>query len=164
MNRQGSTYQYVPIGKVIKNLLQIPELGEHLLQNTEQDATERQVLQCFRDGAIFKKEQMTAARSESVHTLHVVVYTDELGITNPLGANQKRHKLLVVYFSLLHLHPRYRSELKNIHLSLMAKYQDVEQASLEKLLQPLLQDLNKLKTDGLQVQRQDSTVTVKVAV
>ncbi|EEC15148.1 hypothetical protein IscW_ISCW024671, partial [Ixodes scapularis] len=154
---------YVPIGKVIKNLLQVPELSKHLLQETEQETTEPQILRCFRDGKAIKEVQ-TGIHNEPVHMLHILLYTDELGITNPLGAKQKRHKLLVVYFSVLNLHPRYRSELKNIHLTLMAKYQDVEREGLDKLLQPLLHDLNELNNNGLQVQMQGSIVTVKAAV
>ncbi|XP_040069990.1 uncharacterized protein LOC120842871 [Ixodes scapularis] len=158
-NPQSLSFQYVPIGKVIKNLLQVPELSKHLLQETEQETTEPQILRCFRDGKAIKE-----VHNEPVHMLHILLYTDELGITNPLGAKQKRHKLLVVYFSVLNLHPRYRSELKNIHLTLMAKYQDVEREGLDKLLQPLLHDLNELNNNGLQVQMQGSIVTVKVAV
>lgn len=96
--------------------------------------------------------------------LNILLHTEELDITNPLGAKQKGHILLFVYFSMLKLHKRYRSELKNIHLTLMAKYQDVEREDLDKLLQPLLHHQNELKNNGLQVQMQGSIVTVKVLV
>ncbi|KAG0434166.1 hypothetical protein HPB47_019311 [Ixodes persulcatus] len=158
-NPQSFSFQYVPIGKVINNLLQVPELSKHLLQQTEQETTGPQILRCFCDGKAIKEVQ-TGIHNAPVHMLHILLYTDELGITNPLGAKQKR----LFYFSELNLHPRYRSELKNIHLTLMAKYQDVEREGLDKLLQPLLHDLNELKNNGLQVQMQGSISTVKVAV
>ncbi|XP_040070031.1 uncharacterized protein LOC120842891 [Ixodes scapularis] len=162
-NPQSLSFQYVPIGKVIKNLLQVPELSKHRLQVTEQDTTGPQIPRCFRDGKAIKEVQ-TGIHNEPVHMRHILLYTDELGITNPIGAKQKRHKLLVVYFLVLNLHPRYRPELKDIHLTLMAKYQDVEREGLDKLLQPLLHDLNELNNNGLQVQMQASIVTVNVAV
>ncbi|KAG0439498.1 hypothetical protein HPB47_016622 [Ixodes persulcatus] len=145
-NPQSFSFQYVPIGKVINNLLQVPELSKHLLQQTEQETTGPQILRCFCDGNAIKEVQ-TGIHDEPVHMLHILLYTDELGITNPLGAKQKR----LFYFSVLNLHPRYRSELKNIHQTLMAKYQDVEREGLDKLLQPLLHDLNELKNNGLQM-------------
>uniref|UniRef100_A0A0K8RMT0 Uncharacterized protein n=1 Tax=Ixodes ricinus TaxID=34613 RepID=A0A0K8RMT0_IXORI len=72
-NPASLPFQYVPIGQVLNNLLQVPELLEHLLQRTEQGTTEAvrhdevEVLQSFRDGKASKKVPM--------HMLHIVLYT-----------------------------------------------------------------------------------------
>ncbi|KAG0422080.1 hypothetical protein HPB47_002071, partial [Ixodes persulcatus] len=58
----------------------------------------------------------------------------------------------------------YRANLSNIHLTLMATYQDVEKEGLKNVLQSLLHDLSQLKDHGLQVQCSRGTVTVKATV
>ncbi|XP_042148673.1 uncharacterized protein LOC121837191 [Ixodes scapularis] len=162
LSPETSSFQYIPIGKVIENLFEVPALAEHLLQPAEQLRTDPHELRSFREGTALK--QVPTNNNESVHNLHVALYTDELGITNPLGPNQKRHKLLVVYFSLLDLHPRYRADLSNIHLTLMAKYQDVEKEGLQKVLDPLLRDLAELRDHGFQVQSSKGSTRVKATV
>ncbi|CAN7999500.1 unnamed protein product, partial [Ixodes hexagonus] len=83
------------------------------------------------------------------YTIFIVLYSDEVEICNPLGAKRGVHKLLAVYFTLLNLHAKHRSQLRFIHLVLLAKYDDVQTYGLEKVLSPLIEDINELGMCGV---------------
>lgn len=72
-NAKSSSYHYVPIGKVIENLLKVPQLSANLPQPTKQAMDKPEVLQCFRDGIAFRQQSTNAMSNEPVHNLHVIL-------------------------------------------------------------------------------------------
>lgn len=91
-------------------------------------------------------------------------YTDEIEVVNPLGAKRGKHKLLAVYCSLLNLHVKHRSKLESIYLILLVRYVYVKKYGLSNVLQPLLEDLNKLYAEGhtIGLEGQETRATVIV--
>ncbi|KAH9374408.1 hypothetical protein HPB48_014591 [Haemaphysalis longicornis] len=88
--------------------------------------------------------------SDSIHdTILLLLYTDQLEITNPLGSGAGKHKILAVYFFSLNLHRRHRSKLNAIHLLLLATYKAVMRHGLEKVAAPMVEDLNFVHEDGI---------------
>jgi len=49
-------------------------------------------------------------------SLLLQLYTDEMGVTNPIGAKKDQHKMPMVYFTLEDIPDQYRSKLEHIHL------------------------------------------------
>ena len=49
------------------------------------------------------------------------------------------------YFLLGNIHPKYRSKLNCIQLVALAKYTLIEQYGLDKILQPVIEDIKKLE-------------------
>ncbi|KAL1480834.1 hypothetical protein MTO96_034651 [Rhipicephalus appendiculatus] len=111
-------------------------------------AKPQDVLCDFTDGDAFSRyDHLT--RDSSNNTIFLLLYTDELELVNPLSGATGRHKILAVYFSVLNLHPRHRSKLSSIHLLLVVEYRVVLRHGMEKVLQPLLQDLNLIQQNGV---------------
>lgn len=156
-----SSFQYTPIGRVIGHLLEIHDLAE-CIEKPRQGSCK--TLRDFRDGSLYKRQQSSLISTSSAGTVYILLYTDELEIVNPLGSKRRVHKLYDVYFSLLNLHPKYGSQLKHLHLVVIAKYADVQHYGHHEVLKPLLTDLVILRHEGLQVMRNGSVSTVNIVV
>ncbi len=97
-------------------------------------------------------------------SLQIVLYYDELEVCNPLGLRRKKHKigkvqymyvciiiLLIVmivgafYFILGNLRPKLRSHLNNIQLLLLAKYNTVAEFGIDRIMEPIINDIKKLE-------------------
>lgn len=104
----------------------------------------------FRRWRIFHRTS-GSCKNVSHNTIFLFLYTNELEINNPLGSAAGRDKNLVVYFSILNLHPRHRSKLNCIHLLLMDKYLVVLQCGLDVVLARMVQDLNCARKGGVDV-------------
>ncbi|CAN8028827.1 unnamed protein product [Ixodes persulcatus] len=97
-------------------------------------------------------------------TIFLLLYTDELELNNPLGSAVGKHKILLVYFSILNIHPRHRSKLSSIHLLIIARYSMVTDFGLKVLLEPLIKDLNILRTHGFRMHGKAFKVCVVAVV
>ncbi|CAN8008591.1 unnamed protein product, partial [Ixodes pacificus] len=96
--------------------------------------------------------------------VHILRYMDELEIVNPLGPARGVYKLLAVYYSVLDIHPRLRSQLKFLHMAIIAKYADVQKYGLGIALKPLLDELKELQNNGLHVNLHGHKVSMKVCL
>ena len=79
------------------------------------------------------------------------MYTDKFEIVNPLGAKRGQQKLVGFYFVVENTETRYRSTLKNIHLTLLVKNKFLQLYGYDTILKPLLDDLKKLETEGVRI-------------
>ncbi|XP_064479635.1 uncharacterized protein LOC135392901 [Ornithodoros turicata] len=155
---------YVPIGGVLTHLLQKTDIYRNISKTTTTVSSDITTLKDFRDGTVYRKHQGTLAHASSVWTLYILLYTDELEIANPIGPRRGVHKLLVVYFCLLNLHPRFRSQLQNMYVVIIAKYKDIQEHGLHEVLKPMLDELNILYHDGVQYRQNDELCTARVFV
>ncbi|XP_042150719.1 uncharacterized protein LOC120841378 [Ixodes scapularis] len=148
---------YIPVQKLLISFLQSEDMLECLMQPL---STSSDVLSDFTDGD-FVHQHLQVAQDASHNTIFLLLYTDELEITNPLGSAAGRHKILAVYFSILNLHPRHRSKLNAIHLLLLVEYPVAVHHGLDKVLAPLVQDLNIIQAHGIDAKNMHfSVVTV----
>lgn len=83
--------------------------------------------------------------------MQIIAYFDELEICNPLGAHTKTHKVGIVFYTLGNISPIYRSQLRLIHLAIVATIPVIEKHGLNRILQPFISDLNILSTKGIEV-------------
>ncbi|XP_064475128.1 uncharacterized protein LOC135389090 [Ornithodoros turicata] len=159
-----SSFQYVRIGRVLTCLLQKPEMSQYVCYDRTSASPAVTTLKDFRDGSVYKQQQSSVLHTSSVRTLFVLLYTDELEVLNPIGPRRGVHKLFVVYFSLLNLHPRFRSQTQHMHLVVLAKYKDVQRHGLHQVLRPMLDDLKMLCRDGIQYCKESELCTARVLV
>lgn len=155
---------YVPIRGVLSNMLKSDEVAGQVLRQHDdvQSAHGSRVLRDITDGDFVREQHLIS--DGTLNTLLVLLYTDELEIVNPLGAAAGQHKILCVYFVLLNLHPRYRSRLSSVQLVLLVKFSHVKRYGIGKVLQPLLDDLTALKTEGVKFVFEDREIRINVTV
>lgn len=151
-----ASFQYVSVCKVVQNLLQCKDADKHLV---EPEPAQTTMLRSFRDGSMYKSHM-----NASEKLVHILLYMDELEIVNPLGPARGLHKLLAVYYTVLDIHPRFRSQLKLLHLAVIAKYADVLKYGLGVALRPLLQELKELQNNGMHLSLGGHQVLLKVSV
>ena len=105
-------------------------------------------------------------RNTHVHFRFNSTMTDEVEVVNPIGSKVNTHKLGVasqrlnatlifcqhllitglVYYTLGNLDPRLRSTLKSIHLLCVAKYSVIKKYGFEKILSPVIEDIQRLES------------------
>nr|XP_037286457.1 uncharacterized protein LOC119179483 [Rhipicephalus microplus] len=145
---QNSKYHYVPLPKLLSVLCNVPDIAAHLTTPEAENHTPT-VYRDFTDGQLYRQHLRSLVSSTTTHTIVLLFYSDEIEIVNPLGAKRGKHKLLAVYCTLLNLHVKYRSQLRNIYLVMIVRYIDVNQYGLKAILQPLVDDLKHLYEHGM---------------
>lgn len=81
--------------------------------------------------------------------LRIQLYSDEFEVANPLGSKKRLHKVSAFYFTLGNIPPKDRSVLRHIHLLILVKHRLVKTYGFEKILEPLICDLQVLQECGL---------------
>jgi len=89
-----------------------------------------------------------ASGKKDGHLLLIHLYNDEFDVVNPIGPKRGKHKLNATYFTLGNLPPKFRSSLKHIHLVNLVKHVAVKDHGYCAVFEPLVQELQKLYTDG----------------
>ena len=138
------TYQYTPLLDTLKLILGEQSTLEHIINRTVVDDG---CLEDFCDGTIFKGSNWDSWD----FFLRLHFYNDEFEIVNPLGSRKTVHKVSAFYFTLGNIHPKYRSNLKHIHLSILVYHSLFKQYGASRILEPLISDVQKLQTDGIEV-------------
>ncbi|KAM7310696.1 uncharacterized protein ISCGN_007604 [Ixodes scapularis] len=147
LNAEGGEYHYVPIPRLLRKLCEIPDIAAELV-TPQARCDDAEVYRDFSDGLLFRDLKDLISEGDQ-YTIFILLYSDEVEICNPLGAKRGVHKLLAVYFTLLNLHARHRSQLRSIFLVLLARYEDVQEYGLDVILRPLLNDLKELHSCGV---------------
>lgn len=83
--------------------------------------------------------------------LQIILYTDEIEICNPLGSHASVNKLLMVYYTLGNINPKFRSKLAAIKRLAIAKADDIDKCDVDFVLQRIDEDL-KLLYNGVTIQ------------
>ena len=106
------------------------------------------IMEDFCDGATFKSHPLF---SQDPEALQIIGYFDELEVCNPLGSHIKKHKVGVVFYTLGNIHPKFRSTFRAINLAILATKPVLEKHGIDAVLQPFIEDCNKLATTGVSV-------------
>ncbi|KAL3249610.1 hypothetical protein MRX96_055828 [Rhipicephalus microplus] len=155
----GETFQFVPISGVMRNLMSSENFRDHIELDFSTGAPSP-TLHNFRDGCIYKEKLHALLEDGAQYTLFFVLYSDEVEIVNPLGSKRGVHKILVVYFSVVNIHAKYRSQLSSIHVVLVAPYRLVIKHGINVILKPVVDDVSALWMTGFTLWK--NSVAVKV--
>lgn len=137
------SYSYVPVDKVLKNYLSHEDIQDHIFSSGNSETDE--FLTDYSDGEIFRHHQFF---KDNPNALRLHFYEDEFEVLNPLGSKRSKHKLSAFYYTVGNLDKRYTSQQRHIHLALLVRYSFVKRCGWHVILKPLLDDLEKLSTDG----------------
>ncbi|ELT93442.1 hypothetical protein CAPTEDRAFT_213746 [Capitella teleta] len=137
--------QYIPILKTLKALLSQEDVIAQVLEDRR---SKDGVIRDFCDGDVFGESPLF---QQHPNALQVMLYNDEFSCTNPLRNRSKNHKIYAVYFVLGNLSPMYRSALNSIQLVSLCPQPLLKKYGFAKMLQPLINDLKLLETEGIQV-------------
>lgn len=148
------TFVYVPILRVLTELLNRNDILDKVLIE-ESFTSQSSHFKTFRDGLFFK-ENLLLSREEL--SIAVGLYTDDFEICNPLGTSWKKNKVCAVYWVIANLPVKYRSSLQSIYLALLCNSNDVKTFGFEKILEPLVKDIQILENQGLFIQRLGASV------
>lgn len=141
------TYQYVPFLESLRSLLSDATIVDQVEQSKSRihnDGT----LRDFCDGELFRQHPLF---SKDHMALQIIAFYDELELCNPLGTHVKKHKLGIVLFTLGNIDPKFRSSLRVIHLVLAATAPVIEKHGLDAIMEPFVEDLKSLASEGITV-------------
>ena len=132
---------YIPFKRTIR-LLNLPEFVNQLQQShCSHDGIMRDVC----DGAYVKTHPILGEEG----TIQIILNTDELELTNPLGTHVKKHKIMMFYALFGNILPQYRSKLATIQLVAVAKSVHIKKHGIKNLLCDFLSTVNELTTCGV---------------
>ena len=135
---KSDTFMYVPLLKTIQSLLQNTRIAT-LMQGNPNVAPAGFYFDYF-DGRIYQQLE-TQQHSD----LAIVLYFDEIDVCNPLGSKSGKNKLAMFYFAIANMESRFRSKLQAIHLPAIAKSSMVKKYGVGAILQPIIEDMQKLQ-------------------
>lgn len=151
------TFQYIPIKKVLKLIVESPGFWDCMREHTK---SEDGVMHDFHDGGYFRTHDIL----QTENCLQLILYNDDIEMTNPLSPKAGTHKLGVIYYTIKNVHPRYLSALSHCYLAALYKVTDVHEFGYDIILAPLVEDLKLLEATGLQINCENFRGVVKVAL
>lgn len=89
--------------------------------------------------------------SEGIKKLEIILYHDDFNVVNPLRNKTSKYKVSAFYFVLGNLPATYKSRFTDIHLIDLTQAKVITKYGYENVLQPLINDLIVLDTQGLDV-------------
>ena len=146
--KQPQTFQYIPLGGLIKVYLEQPGMMQSILSYKK--STDETILESYRDGKFFK-ETFTEETAGQALEFPILIYSDEFEPGNPLGSRRGKHKLSAFYMQFLNIPSKLRSSLDHILLVALAETQLVSKYGVDSVLQVLVHDLEKLYQDGIYI-------------
>jgi len=115
----------------------------------------------YTDGMYFKEHPFF---TDHPSALRLHFYEDEVVLVNPIGPKRTKYKICAFYYTVGNISGKYCSNLSHIHLALLVRHSFVKAVGLETILQPLLDDLKKLSTEGFTVIHDDVEHTMHAAL
>lgn len=155
---KDKSFHYVPLVKSLEQFLSHTRVLS-MVEESPQMCREGYFYDII-DGSLLKSHPLF---SEKPNTLQIILYTDEIEICNPLGSVATKHKLLMVYYTLGNINPKYRSKLAAIRLLAIARSADLRQPGVDVILNRIKDDLDVLYS-GVEIQTINGEKTIHGAV
>ncbi|CAM4659143.1 unnamed protein product [Leuciscus chuanchicus] len=92
------------------------------------------------------------------------LYNDDCEIVNPIGSKTSIHKLGLIYFQMRCLPPELLSSLSACFLLAVYKSDDVKTYGIDAVLECIVKDLRDLEQNGIQIETEQFSGTIKVGV
>lgn len=111
-NEQSEQGYFIPIDKSLSLMLHSQPFLTEILRNVQQ---QRMAVEIDDDLMLSYRDGQFGSRIDD-NSLLIQLYTDDIGVTNPIGAKKDQHKLSMIYFCLEDLPEIYRSRIDFINL------------------------------------------------
>ena len=142
------SFQYVPLEKSMKVLLQDPTYLKVMEDVRNRDVSKPGVLEDIKDGNNY---QNTKYFQDNPQAKCGLIYSDAIEVVNPLGAGRGKYKLVQVYWTLIDLPKKYRTKIDQIHLSITVQDKLIRKYGYKKIYFRLIQDMLKLEREGIKL-------------
>ncbi|XP_049926801.1 uncharacterized protein LOC126406527 [Epinephelus moara] len=147
-------FHYIPLVKSLEQLLSHPSIIG-MIDERPQPCKDG-FFHDFIDGDIFKSHPLFMKVPTA---LQLILYTDEIELCNPLGSRANKNKLLLIYYTLGNISPKYRSRLAAIRLLAVVKSKDLSNCGIDEIFERINRDFMEL-CDGVQVVTADGERTI----
>lgn len=137
-------YHTVPLSDNLKSFLSEDSVHVQYVENqtrTESNQYYRDIL----DGSIVS----SVMDEPDPSTVLLLVYSDDIELFNPLGSAKTVHKVTNIYVAVGNLHPWSRLKGQCLLLALTCREADIGYFGLEKVLGPLISELESLEEGGI---------------
>ena len=142
------SFQYVPLVKSMKVLLQDPTYLKVMEEVKNSDVSKPGVLEDIKDG---RNYQSIKYFQDNPQAKCGMLYSDAIEVVNPLGAGRGKYKLVQVYWTLVDLPKKYRTRIDQIQLSITVQEKLLRKYGYKKIYFRLIQDMLKLEREGIQL-------------
>lgn len=138
-------FAYVPILETLRAVFKNPELADMFRPRY---IPKEGLYADLRDATYFKENPLFSIEKDAIQ---IQLFYDDFETANPLGSKKGIHKLGAIYFTLRNFPPIFNSSLINIHLCALFHAQDIKRYGFNLILEPLVNDVKVLETEGLQI-------------
>lgn len=107
------------------------------------------------DGLYFKENPLLSGEDQYIT---LALYIDDVDVCNPLETSRKKHKPCATYWVIANLPVKYRLLLSSIYLALLCRSIDSKTFGYEKIVEPLLRDLQLLENQVIYISRLGTSV------
>ncbi|CAF4248046.1 unnamed protein product, partial [Didymodactylos carnosus] len=147
LNRSSQDFAYyVPIRESLRRILAKEEMIPLLIDNIQQQQQQTKK----DDDLMFSYRDAQNGRNVNSNSFLLQLYTDGVGLTNPIGPKKDMHKVTFYYYLLEDIPDIFRSLLQCITLLAMINTDYLENKDYcHRFYESLIKDLNDLQQHGL---------------
>lgn len=138
------SFMYVPLLESLKQILSSPSLRSPIENRTDTRTYEDRpdVMWDVFDGDFIPGHSVL----KNENALALIIYYDDVEFVNAICTKASTvHKLGMFYFSIVNLHPMYRSSLSSIFLLAAARTCDISKFGMDRILEPAIRDAELLQ-------------------
>lgn len=144
---------YIPLKQSLSDMLQNGQLLQAIIDNivslSTRVAKDKDLILSNRQG---RSVISNLSRQTNSNSLLLKLYTDGIGITNPIGPKRDAHKFTCFYYLLDDLPEIVRSQVNSIGLHCICYTKHLNKDNSKTILMKrLVDDLNKLQTEGITI-------------
>jgi hypothetical protein len=142
--------QYISLSETLQSLFSIPGVYKEATNYVYglKDASKNE----FSDYIDGNHWNQLKSKFKDKIVFPLMIHFDDFEAGNPLGSHSTINSIGAVYVSIKSFHPKFLSKLCNIFPVLLFHTLDRTQFRNAKVFRPLIQDLIKLETEGLQIE------------
>jgi hypothetical protein len=153
LNAANERAYYVPLKESLSDVFRSGELFRYIVDNIQSLIT-----RSTKDNDLILSNrqcqtiQSNISRQKHSNTLLLKLYTDGIGITNPIGPKKDAHKLTCFYYLLDDLPDTVKSQISSIGLHCLSYTKHLnDENKRHTLMNVLVNDVNSLQNDGISI-------------
>ena len=147
-HEKPETMQYIPIKESLKILIE----DETFIKQKSEDPYyhEPNVIKDVMDGLNFRRNKFF---SENPTAVPLILFQDELEVTNPLGAGKSKHKIQCTYWTTTDIIPAFRCKVKSTQLCSLVLSRYWKKHGNDACNRNLVNDLKELENVGVEINK-----------
>ena len=144
MGHSKDCFHYIPIKESLKALLE-DKTYTKVMENSK-NYKKKAEYEDLKDGSVFKENKFFCDNPDAVTLL---LYSDAVELTNPLGSGRLKHKIVQVFWSVCDIPRHHRSQIDKLQLGLVFREKLLKKYTLSQIFKQLVRDLMDLEESGI---------------